>query len=222
MILICESCIVENTHTMAENSILDYARIHGLAKDHTEFDLTKTLAFCSPSSFKELELDQSLDISKFPNSVLESTKRIPETVNSFLSEATAEPSSLSFKDFPLDFQTKPNLKLELPLLQSNNNRDLAQFRARPTASQLLQPLKTVSWKNDKENANEIEKEVMLNFSLVHQDMYNSITKDKIRIKKDRLTYLSKILHRQNIEKSSTTGVQSSTVPGSDQGVTISH
>ena len=136
-----------------EPSLLEYARFHGLIRDHLEDHPLQHLE-CPRDFWSDLEDNQDLfqirtDTVKVPDERL----AVDEGTASLLSSVQAlaqQPPSRHGEDDEFDVHRVQRLKLELPLLRSDPEFDLLRFAPKivPDLEHEFLPLETVDQEAD--------------------------------------------------------------------------
>ncbi|KAK2746993.1 hypothetical protein FQN57_002565 [Myotisia sp. PD_48] len=140
-----------------EPSLLEYARFHGVAQDHLAPDLRELISSLVEEPCDELDEDIFQEAKSGALNVLKEIQTeklsISKASAAFLSSITnprfAVRDSLDTKYTPKR-QQKPQLKLDLPLLRSDNELDLISWRNQASLDKLELdlPLEVVDEEND--------------------------------------------------------------------------
>ncbi|ETI20770.1 hypothetical protein G647_07112 [Cladophialophora carrionii CBS 160.54] len=119
---------------MSAPSVLDYARSHGLALDHTAEDLSNSLP-CPPLVMFEDEAElPEPDFSLFANELLEPKLQISQKGGILLAESIRDPPVvIDWDHFLPDRHRVRKLKIEEPVLVGDHQADFLRFQ-RETAS----------------------------------------------------------------------------------------
>ncbi|EXJ68732.1 uncharacterized protein A1O5_08526 [Cladophialophora psammophila CBS 110553] len=114
---------------MSAPSVLEYARFHGLAIDHTSEDL---VTYISQLPLRAVEDDQQLsdlDFSTFSDKFVEPKLRLSQQATSSLAESVLDHyPSINWSHFLPDRHRVQNLKIEEPLLAGDHQTDVRRFR----------------------------------------------------------------------------------------------
>ncbi|OCT44423.1 hypothetical protein CLCR_05421 [Cladophialophora carrionii] len=144
---------------MSVPSVLDYARSHGLALDHTAEDLFDALP-CSPlvMSEDEAELPEP-DFSLFANELLEPKLQISQKGGILLAESIRDPPVvIDWDHFLPDRHRVRKLKIEEPVLVGDHQTDFLRFKrlaaSQRNADQYLETCSLISSTSD----HDLEKE----------------------------------------------------------------
>ncbi|KIY01873.1 uncharacterized protein Z520_02011 [Fonsecaea multimorphosa CBS 102226] len=114
---------------MSAPSVLEYARFHGLAVDHTSEDLLENL---SPLPLRAIEDGQLLpdpNFSVFADNVAEPKLQLTRWEGSMLAESIRNHDSVvNWSNFLPERHRVRNLKVEEPLLAGDHESDVRRFR----------------------------------------------------------------------------------------------
>ncbi|KAK5049010.1 hypothetical protein LTR84_005432 [Exophiala bonariae] len=119
---------------MTESSVLEYARHHGLARNHLSEDVIQTMLhsythISQSKSAKEITLLIDPEFSSLVSFLEEPRLQLSRNAGIFLSSSIRAPEfSPRWDDFLPDPHRKRKLKLELPLLATDHDEDVATVK----------------------------------------------------------------------------------------------
>ena len=117
---------------MSEPTVLDYARFHGLATDHTAEDVLHQLHHLSATAVQVPEEEENLSELNFPDidiNLQEPKLQLSRAAGMLLADCTRNPRTvIQWNALLPDPYRLRKLRLEEPLLEYDHEVDVAAFR----------------------------------------------------------------------------------------------
>ena len=128
---------------MSRPSVLEYARYHGLATDTQSENLLAQVDSHVVAGDASLDLLDDFRVSSYPVIPTDSNLQVSREAFSLLSECMISLPSPDWKAVLQDCQPLSNLKVEMPMLISDHEKDMRWFKKRVDLGKLIRDYQTI-------------------------------------------------------------------------------
>ncbi|OAP64962.1 hypothetical protein AYL99_00934 [Fonsecaea erecta] len=177
---------------MSAPTVLDYARFHSLAIDHTSVDILENISQLPLRAIEDSQQLPDPDFSVFADNIAEPKFQLTRHAGSLLAQSIEDPRSVvNWRNFLPERHRVRNLKLEKPLLAGDHEADVHRFK-RDAASHIdpehlfetCSLISSVSGQDFEDEWNDIESGQAL------RDVEQMLEDEKCHTTKEALVHLS--------------------------------